>query len=306
VQWTWDARLAPPGRYTYSIGAGSKLRPATGTLGSGPTGIFTLDRVQSIPSGFTPNGDGVTDFAKISYRLGAPATVTIDLAAEDGTPLARLFTGSKLAGQHTLSWDGGAYSDGRYLVIITARGRGGRQLTAQVPVLLSRTLSGYVVTPTALSPNADGVNDSAAISFNLAATAFAQLDLFRGLSTTPLTSLVSGELPAGTHAFAWDGRAGDAEYRLALTITDAIGPVTQEYKVRVDRLKPRLKRVSRKPLRVSLSEAAWVTFIADGTELTIRRPKAGIFRVVLDRPYKRVDAFARDRAGNVSPRVRLR
>jgi hypothetical protein len=113
-------------------------------------------------------------------------------------------------------------------------------------------------------------------------------------------------LPAGPQAAVWEGRARDGEYRLRLTITDATGPVAQEFKVRVDRVAPTLSRVSKRPLRVSLSEAAWVTFIADGVPVTVRRPKAGTFRVVLARPFNRLDASAQDAAGNVSRRLRLR
>jgi hypothetical protein len=305
VQWTWDARFVVPGTYTYSISAGPNMRPAIGTFAS-PTGTLTLEGVRALPSGFTPNADGLTDVTRISYYVGAPATVMIDLQAEDRSPLALLFTGAKPAGLHTFTWDGGAYPDGRYAIVVTARGRTGRQLTAVTPVVLARTLSGYTVTPTAVSPNGDARNDSVAISFNLAVPAFAQLDLLRSTIPTPLASLVSGELPAGPQAITWDGRTRDGEYRLALTVTDVTGPVTQEYKVRVDRIAPRLKRVSKRPLRVSISEPARVTFLADGVPVTIRRPKAGVFRVVLARPFKRLYATAEDDALNVSPRLRLR
>jgi hypothetical protein len=304
VQWTWDARFVPPGTYSYSIAAGPNLRPATGTLAS-PTGALTLEAVRATPSGFTPNGDGLTDVTRVTYTLGAQATVSIDLQAEDGTPLTRLFSGVQEAGPQVFVWDGAVYPDGRYQLVITARGRNGRQLTSRFPVAISRTLSGFTVAPTELSPNADGRNDSAAIAFNLAIPAFARIDLFRG--TLPLASLVAADLPAGPQALAWDGRAADGTYRLVLTVTDAVGPVSQEYKLRVDRVAPKLKRVAKRgPLRVSLSEAAWVTFVADGVSLRIRRPKAGIFRVVLARPFRRLDAFAEDAAGNVSARLRLR
>jgi hypothetical protein len=304
VQWTWDARLTPPGSYTYRISAGPNVRPASGLLAS-PAGTLTLEAVRADPSGFTPNGDRVTDVTRVSYRLGAPATVAVDLQAEDGTTLAQLFTGAKPAGQHLFAWNGGGYPDGRYRIVVTARGRGGRQLTSAVPVVLSRTLSGYTVTPAALSPNGDGRNDSASISFALSLPALAWLQVLRG--GTELASLIAGELPAGPQAAIWEGRARDGEYRLRLTITDAVGPVAQEFKVRVDRVAPILKRVAKRgPLRVSLSEPARVTFIADGATLTVRRPKAGIFRVVLDRPFKRLVAFAEDDAGNLSRRLRLR
>jgi hypothetical protein len=302
VRWTWDARFVPPGTYTYRISAGS-ARPVTGSFAR-PAGALTLEALRATPSGFTPNGDGVTDVTRITYGLGAAASVVIDLKKEDGTPLATLFAGQRPAGQQSFTWDGTAYPDGRYVIVVTARGPNGRQLTAATPVLLSRTLSGYTVTPTALSPNGDGRNDSAAITFNLALPALARLDVLR--RTVPLASLVSGELPAGPQGFAWDGRASDGEYRLALTGTDTTGPVTQEYKVRVDRIAPLLKRVSRRPLRVSLSEPARVTFLADGVSITVRRPKAGVFRVVLDRPFTRLYASAEDEAGNLSRRLRLR
>ncbi len=303
VRWTWDARLVTPGTYTYSIGAGPTLRPATGTLASA-AGALTLEGVRATPAGFTPNGDGLTDVTRINYRLGAPATLSIDLQAEDATPLGRLFSGALPAGPQVFTWDGGAYPDGRYQLVLTARGPAGRQLTTAVPVVLSRTLSGFTVVPTELSPNADGRNDSAAISFNLAVPSLVRLDVLRG--TTPLASLVSGELPAGPQALAWDGRAADGSYRLALTVTDPVGSVTQEYKLRLDRVKPVLKRTSKRPLRVSLSEPATVTFVADGVLVTVRRPRAGIFNVVLARPFKRLDVFAEDAAGNVSARLRLR
>jgi hypothetical protein len=303
VQWTWDARFVPPGSYTYSISAGPNVRPATGAL-TAPTGTLTLEAVRAEPSGFTPNGDGITDVTRISYRLGAAATVFVDLLAEDGTTLMHLFAGSKPAGQHAFAWDGSGYPDGRYRIVVTVRGRGGRPLTAETPVVLSRTLSGFAVTPTALSPNGDGRNDSASISFALSTPALAWLQVLRG--GTELASLISGNLPPGPQAVVWEGRARDGEYRLRLTITDATGPVAQEFKVRVDRVAPTLKRVSKRPLRVSLSEPAWVTFVADGVPVTVRRPKAGTFRVVLARPFNRLDASAQDAAGNVSRRLRLR
>jgi hypothetical protein len=303
VQWTWDARFVPPGSYSYRIAAGPNVRPATGTLAGPTAGVLTLEAVRAEPSGFTPNGDGVTDLTRLSYSLGAPATVTVDLQADNGTFLAQLFTGAKPAGRQVFSWDGSGYPDGRYRLVVTARGRG-RQLTATASIVLSRTLSGFAVTPTAVSPNGDGRNDSVSITFALSVPALAWLQVLRG--TTELGSLIAGPLMAGPQAAMWEGRAPDGEYRLRLTVTDAVGPVAQEFKVRVDRVKPRLKRVAKRPLRVSLSEPARVTFIADGVALTVRRPKAGVFRVVLDRPFKRLDAFAEDAAGNVSPRLRLR
>ena len=68
-------------------------------------------------------------------------------------------------------------------------------------MVLSRTLSGYAVTPTALSPNGDGKNDSATIAFNLSLPALAWLQVLRG--DTELASLIAGEVPAGPQAAVW-------------------------------------------------------------------------------------------------------
>jgi hypothetical protein len=93
---------------------------------------------------------------------------------------------------------------------------------------------------------------------------------------------------------------------VTLTVTDTTGPVTQLLPVRVDRIKPKLKVVNKRPLRVSLSEPARVTFIADGVATTVFRRKAGVFTVVVGRGSKRLVAFGEDPAANVGKRLRLR
>jgi hypothetical protein len=75
--------------------------------------------------------------------------------------------------------------------------------------------------------------------------------------------------------------------------------------VRIDRIRPKLVRMSQRPLRVSLSEPARVTVVADGLSTTFRRPKAGIFRVLAP-GSKRLVIYAEDDAGNVSSKLRLR
>ena len=303
IQWTWDARLVPPGTYRYRMGAGPRVRPATGVIGS-PAGALSVEGLRADPAGFTPNGDGRTDTTTISYHLGAPATVTASLQTEEGIELAHLSTRAQTAGRQSFTWDGAGYPDGRYRVAVVARAARGRVVTATVNVSLSRTLSGFGVVPSAISPNGDGRLDSLTASFTLSVPATAHLVVRRG--TAELATVFDGSLPAGPQAFAWSGGIRDGTYSAALTITDSIGPVTQLLPVRVDRVAPRIKLVNKRPLRVSLSEPARVTFIADGVTTTISRPKAGIFTVVLDRPFTRLDAYAEDAASNVGVRLRLR
>jgi hypothetical protein len=302
VQWTWDARFVSPGTYRWRMAAGPNLRPATGTL-TAPTGALSVEGFRAEPAGFTPNGDGRTEATTVSYRLGAPATVALSLQTEFGELLAPLFTGPKAAGRHTFRWDGAGYPDGRYRVALVAR-RGGRQVTAGANLVLSRTLSGFAVDSAAISPNGDGRLDTLAASFRLSVPATARLVVRRG--TAEVAMIFEGPLPAGSHTFPWGAAVADGNHGIALTVTDVTGPVTQVLPVRVDRVPPVLRRVSQRPLRVSLSEPAIVTFIADGVSSTVTRTKAGVFNVVLDRPFARLEAFAEDPAGNVGPRIRLR
>src|SRR5215210_1370489 len=303
VQWTWDARLAPPGTYRYRIAAGPSVRPVTGTLGS-PTGALTVEGLRAEPAGFTPNGDGRTDTTRILYRLGAAASVTAALQTEAGVELSPLFTGQRPAGQQSFTWDGNGYPDGRYRISLVARGARGRTVTATTVVAVSRTLSGFGVFPSAISPNGDGRSDSLTASFKLSVPATARLVIRRGAAE--VATVFDAPLGAGPHALLWAGGLRDGAYSAALTVTDTAGPFVQTLPVRVDRVRPKVSLVNRRPLRVSVSEPARVTFIADGVASTISRPKAGVFTVVLDRPFVRLEAYAEDAAANVGPRVTLR
>jgi hypothetical protein len=304
IQWTWDSRLSPPGAYTYRMGAGPSLRPATGRLSSGaPSAGLSIGALRASPSGFTPNGDGITDSTQISYTLGAAAGVTVDLQSEDGTLIAPLYSATQPAGPQVFVWDGTGYPDGRYRIQVTARS-GRRAVLAATNVVLARTLSGFAVTPVLLSPNGDGRNDTATVTFNLAVPAFARLQALK--AGKQVTRPMNGPLPAGPQTFAWKAGVRDGEYDLALTITDSTGPVTQIVKVKVDRRAPKLTKVPGRLLRVSVDEPARVTFIADGVSTTVRRPKAGAFRVVVAPGARRLAAYAEDDVGNRSKRLRLR
>ena len=303
LRWTWDARFATLPGYRWRIGAGAKVRPATGTLGiAGRPAVIA--GVAADPTGFTPNGDGVTDTTTVSYELGSPASVRIDLQTEQGIPIAMLQNVSKPAGRHTFVWNGAGYPDGRYRIAVAARGSTGREVSTATNIVLSRTLSGFAITPAAISPNGDGRADSLTASFNVSVPALARLTVMRG--TAGIVPVFDAAIQAGPQTVPWPGGVRDGTYSLVLTVTDGTGPVTQLLPVRVDRVKPRLKVVIKRPLRVSLSEPARVTFVADGVTTTVYRRKAGIFTVVLGRPFARLDASAEDLAANVSPRLRLR
>ena len=114
VDWTWDARGVPAGRYSWAIRAGTTLRPATGTLLAGGGAALTLSSVSASPTTVSPNGDGFADSTTIRYTLGAPATVTATVLDGDGLALATLFSEPKPVGAQSFSWLPDALPDGSY------------------------------------------------------------------------------------------------------------------------------------------------------------------------------------------------
>ncbi|HET9324945.1 MAG TPA: N-acetylmuramoyl-L-alanine amidase [Gaiellaceae bacterium] len=302
VRWTWDARFAALPGYRWRISAGVAVRPATGTLGAAGRPAV-IEGLAAEPSGFTPNGDGRTDTTSITFQLSRRSPVRIELQTEQGVLIALLQSGSRPAGRNTFVWNGAGMPDGRYRIMV-AVAAAGREVTAATNVLVSRTLSNFGIVPKAISPNGDGRADALTASFTLSVPAFAQLTVRRG--SVQVVSVLDSFVAAGPQAVLWPGGVRDGTYSVALTVTDSTGPVKQLLPVRVDRVKPKLKVVNRRPLRVSLSEPAHVTFVADGVATTIWRPRAGVFTVVLGRGAVRLEAFAEDPAANVGPRVRLR
>jgi hypothetical protein len=137
VDWTWDARSYGRGKYFWTISAGSNVRPATGTLGGNPPPI-SISGVSAQPPVISPNGDGVDDYATISYTLNAPATVTAALLDADGNTVSTLFADELHgAGPQSFVFDGDGVPDGSYTIAIAARANG-KTVTVGVPLEIAR------------------------------------------------------------------------------------------------------------------------------------------------------------------------
>jgi hypothetical protein len=305
IDWTWDSTFAVPGRYAYTIAAGPQVRPASGTLGAAAGLSLTQARVE--PATFSPNGDGVEDATTVSYTLGGTATVTATLVDAAGSTLATLFSELKPAGANSFVFTADGVPDGTYRIVLTAVNGGGRTVTATVEVIVSRVLSSYAVAPARFSPNADGRADLVRLTFALAAPAAVRLRIVRGGAwvATPF----DGSLAAGPQAIDWNGakrrgRARDGAYEAELTVTTATASVAQRLPLEIDTLAPQLRLVSRRPLRLRVTEPATVTVTADGRRLRIERTRAGTFRLAIPWP-RRLRAVARDGVGNVSRPLRV-
>jgi hypothetical protein len=309
VDWTWESTVAPPGRYTYTIAAGgagtAAARPVTGAIGQAlPQLSLTQLRIQ--PVVVTPNGDGVGDTARISYLLGASASLTMTLADASGTPLASLFSGVMSQGAHSFSWSQIGVPDGRYHITISARAPNGKQASRSTTFYVDRTLALTKLAPTAISPNGDGLFDETALSFNLNAAAAVRVELWRAGKL--VAALFDQPLGVGPARVPWDGRIGDdvaadGAYDMNVKVTDSLTTVSQKLRVLVDTTPPRLRLVSRAKLRFWASEAGTVTASFDGRRV-VKRIARGSFGFPLVRRARHFSLTATDLLGNKSPALR--
>jgi N-acetylmuramoyl-L-alanine amidase/FlgD Ig-like domain len=309
VDWTWDSRVAAPGRYTWAIRAGPTLRPATGSVVAGSGSTLLLSAVAAQPATVSPNGDGYADATTIRYTLGTPATVTATVLDGDGVALATLFSEAKPAGAQAFRWLADALPDGGYSVLIAAKTLDGREVASSVPVSVNRTLGSVSSTPKFLSPNGDGRADSLRVAFTLAADADVVVTVRSGATVT--ATIFAGRLPVGPRAVDWDGKiAGvplpDGTYEAVVEATTLSGTAAQPARLVVDTTAPVLRLVSAFKRLATLSEAATVTTVVDGNIRTFVRRKAGLFRIPAPSSYRNARVAARDPAGNIARQLIVR
>ncbi len=296
LDWTWDARSVAPGRYTWSL-AGPSLRPATGTLAGG-TAALTISAAAT-PAVISPDGDGQSDSASIRYRLGRTSAVTLTVLDSLGNPLSTLSLGERVAGSHSFTLTADSYPDGAYQLLLTAESGSGH-VTATVPFTVNRTLVRVGLSAALVSPNGDGRNDSLSVAFGLTLPAEVTVEArSRGAA-----QLVTGPLPlaAGEHTLPWGGRLAsgarlaDGAYSVVVRASNTTGVVSHALPVRVDTRPPVLRVLSRRPLRVRLSEAGTVRLRVDGRLVLRSYARAGAYRLYVN--GRRVTAIAEDLAGN--------
>ncbi|HMI99433.1 MAG TPA: N-acetylmuramoyl-L-alanine amidase [Gaiellaceae bacterium] len=299
VDWTWDARTVPAGRYRYAIDAGPTLRPATGVVAgtSNQSALTALAR----PALITPNGDGLRERTVISYHLREASLVTATVVDSTGTPVTTLFVEQRSAGSFSFPWDATGLADGRYGIVLTARNALGIDTTATVSVTVDRTLAGLSAVPRVFSPNGDGRLDT--IGFHFQLNGPAQVSLNVRLGQRVLGQVFAGPLEAGPQTIEWNGRfrrgAGEREYRADVRATSAVTTTRLTVPFAVDTTGPRLRLLSSTTLTFWVNEPSDVTAVFNGTRtVTRRRLRPGRFRIAPGGAYSTFRAVARDFAGN--------
>jgi hypothetical protein len=299
IDWTWDAASAARARYKWTIEAGESVLPATGTVGAKPVAL-AIRSPSASPRTITPNGDGQTDSALVSYTLSAPATVTATLRATGGAELAVLFSGSRGAGKRSFRFTAAGIPDGRFEIVLTATDSI-TTVTAVVPVVVDRTVRGFKASPPAVSPNGDGSRDELTFHFELTRAASVRLDVAR--SGRSFVSVYSAALGIGAQSVGWrPSGVRDGRYAGVLIAGSEVGSVRHTVSFQIDTAPPRLRALSFRRLRFSISEPATVRLVVNGRRLT-RVVRAGLFSFSAAR-VRSVRIVAQDAAGNVSRTLR--
>jgi N-acetylmuramoyl-L-alanine amidase/FlgD Ig-like domain len=299
VDWTWDATAAAPGRYSYAIEAGPDVRPATGVIGQQAT-TLTLTGAQARPTTFTPNGDSRADSTAIAYTLSLPATVTATLRDSFGTTLATLFVEEKRAGRHTFRFTASGVPDGRYTIVVVARAPTGREVRVEIPIVVDRTLAAFAAMPAAFSPNGDRRNDELALTFVLATPVDARVRIVRGSRT--VATVFDGPLAAGPQRLTWSGRVAEGAYAAVVEATGPFGTRAQTARFTVDVTKPRVRLLSARLMRFSVSEAGTLVVNSNGRATRVPVRKGWVTVPAAAAPQ--FTAVLWDAAGNRSARVR--
>jgi flagellar hook assembly protein FlgD len=270
VDWTWDATTVPIVHYTYTISAGSNVRPSTLPVPGPPP--LAITGLRARPRALTPNGDWSGESSTIRFGLTRRAALGARVvSASSGNAVRTLLASSvRSAGVRSLRWDGrssgGALvADGRYRIEVSAEDRSD-QVTRSILVVVDRTLGGVSAVPAAFSPNRDGRADRLEIGYALTRSASVRVQIRRGGKV--VRTLVDATHPAGTYGVRWTGwlgngrRLSDGDARVVVLASTSLGRRKLTRSILLDRRAPVVrvrslrmrKGVAR--LRLTLSESA--------------------------------------------------
>jgi N-acetylmuramoyl-L-alanine amidase/FlgD Ig-like domain len=310
VDWTWESAGMPAGSYTWTIAAGG-ARPASGVFkAGGGAAPLAIESLAAEPEAISPNGDGQADATVLTYRISAPANVTVEITDAIGGVVATVVDRTwTRAGQQSVTIDGAALADGDYNVVVTARTAAGASVQKLVPLSVNRTLGLVTVVPSAFSPNGDGRKDTLAIRYTISAPAVVRIRIER--EGRWVASPLVGSFVPGPLGFTWNGQRvsgllRDGAYVAVVEATGGVGVISYGVPFVSDTVAPRVRILPGKRLRVEVSEPSALTFVIDGQSLRTEVRTAGVVRIPWVGSAARVRVVAWDAAGNASgPVIRI-
>jgi len=215
-----------------------------------PIGDLTLANASAAPNPFTPNGDVIKDQIRISYRIdgGAPEYKTkIYILDPSGATVKRVIENEpQYPGTYSFYWNGvvdnpdpsivSYAKDGNYSYRIIISDQLGNLVEAAGDILLvsSKPVVNLSVDPLLISPNGDGLLDTALISYSvdypvaqISSPARVQLDIVNSNGEIVFTKSFSHT--PGNYTYTWDGKDNNQatvksdQYTLFINATDALG-----------------------------------------------------------------------------------
>jgi flagellar hook assembly protein FlgD len=304
VDWSWKSTSAGKGPFSWSIASGTNVLPATGTLGgklppaapAPPPPANLISGLTASPSVLTANGDGTGLVTAIDFALSRQAAVTVTV----GT--LQLLSTTAAAGNDHFEWDLSQLPDGRYKLVVTAKA-GGLTSTQSVDVVIDRTLSGLVATPSAFSPNADGSSDTVSFNFSLSQNVPVQVTVQR--TGAVVATLFVGQLGPGVQTIGWDGtsagtRLPDGQYTAVVTATDSLATVSLLVPFAVDTVAPGLTVLNGAALQFQLTEPGTVAGTVNGQPVSAAEPLGAFTFPWTGSPVTSWSLQAKDAAGNPS------
>jgi hypothetical protein len=272
VDWIWDASLAPPDKYTWTVET-ANARPASGTVGAATA--LALQKVAASPSAVHA-GETLT----VKYTLTAAANVTITLVDGGGQTLTTLLTTRKPAGAQTFTFvPPSGFYNGTYSMVVTAVS-GGKTATAAAPFTIDDVLGAFTLSPT-----------SASLTLTRAPTL---VTLQIGTVASPPVAAV-----AGMQTITWPALP-DGSYTATLTITDDVGTFSRDFPLVVDTTPPQVTVLSYAGLRFRISEPARLTLIVGARRYVRVVPKATTTQFWLKAKPVRYTLLATDASGNTT------
>ncbi len=300
VDWVWDARTVPAGRYTYAIDAGPTVRPATGIV-SGTIQRAALTALAR-PALITPNGDGRQETTTVEYKITAPATMTATVVDSLGAPLAVLFTAVEARRSSHLPL-GRSRCAGRPLrdpALRAERRRhrddrdGDRDRQPSARRRPGRAPGVLAERRRAVGHDASSGSGSTG---RLASRSPCSGRGRRSARSSQARARVALRRSSGTAASP--GAWAAASTRSSCARRTPVSTVVQSVDFALDLAAPKLLLVSAPQLRFSINEPADLTVTLDGSRIVrVRRLTPGRFTVPSGGAFTSIRAVARDFAGN--------
>jgi flagellar hook assembly protein FlgD len=286
VSQTWDGLNAagvpvPDGTYTITGTATCSATSATPGATATP-GVTTVVADTQVPTftGFllrskviNPDGAGVGDRVSLSYALSEPGSVQVVVKDATGAQVRLIQAWTLVPAQaRSVTWDGLVTrkgktvpaDEGQYTIEGDAKDAAGNPCSASATVTVDRTIHVTALQPVYLSPNADGHQDTAAVTYELRRSATVRVAVLRSGKSVLTASL--GSQPTGLHAYDWNGAVAGGKpaqggaYSIVFTADSGQAVVQSACSAVVDLAGPTISAGS--PTIVKRGRTAGTTYVA--------------------------------------------